>query len=268
MDIYWIQDGVRQGPLPPVEIVSMIEADALPRSTRAWHEGCAGWMPLDELPALAPYLEPRPSLTDHEPDDEIPGASAQVKVIVIPPPTLRFWAKLIDILMVMALSAMPILLWNIPFSLGYLLVVEMCPLLILYDALCLSLFGTTPGRALLNIRVLTANEQRIPFTLALARAVSVYIVGLGFMVSPFVLMMPFVSWWLTRRAGGLSPWDRQLGLVTVITARIPLWRMLTCAGVIVVLIQVVGACLLPWMHDITAMLPEWGRLFVPPEVTH
>lgn len=261
MDIYWIQDGVRQGPLPPVEIVSMIEADELPRRTRGWHEGCAGWMPLDELPALAPFLDPKPS--GPVPDETPPAA--EVKVIAIPPPTLRLWAKLADILTAMALTALPILIFGIPFSQAYLMLVGLCPALVLYEAVCLSLFGTTPGRALLNIQVLTVREERIPFTIALARSVSVYILGLGFLSFPLVLMMPFVSWWLTRERGGVTPWDYRLGLISFVSARIPFWRILLCAWMIVAMMEVIVTCMAPWAPDIAALVPEFLRSFTPPE---
>lgn len=40
MDIYWIQDHERKGPLPEVEVISMLEAGLIPENARAWHAGC------------------------------------------------------------------------------------------------------------------------------------------------------------------------------------------------------------------------------------
>lgn len=34
MDIYWIQDHEKKGPLPEVEVISMLEAGLIPETTR------------------------------------------------------------------------------------------------------------------------------------------------------------------------------------------------------------------------------------------
>ena len=44
MDIYWIQDHEKKGPLPEVEVISMLEAGLIPETARAWHAGCAEWV--------------------------------------------------------------------------------------------------------------------------------------------------------------------------------------------------------------------------------
>ena len=52
MDIYWIQDHERKGPLPEVEVISMLEAGLIPENARAWHAGCPEWVCIRDLPAL------------------------------------------------------------------------------------------------------------------------------------------------------------------------------------------------------------------------
>ena len=36
MDIYWIQDHEQKGPLPEVEVISMLEAGLIPENARAF----------------------------------------------------------------------------------------------------------------------------------------------------------------------------------------------------------------------------------------
>ena len=52
MDIYWIQDHEQKGPLPEVEVISMLEAGLIPENARAWHAGCPEWVCIRDLPAL------------------------------------------------------------------------------------------------------------------------------------------------------------------------------------------------------------------------
>ena len=52
MDIYWIQGHEQKGPLPEVEVISMLEAGLIPENARAWHAGCPEWVCIRDLPAL------------------------------------------------------------------------------------------------------------------------------------------------------------------------------------------------------------------------
>ena len=52
MDIYWIQGHEQKGPLPEVEVISMLEAGLIPEDARAWHAGCPEWVCIRDLPAL------------------------------------------------------------------------------------------------------------------------------------------------------------------------------------------------------------------------
>ena len=52
MDIYWIQGHEQKGPLPEVEVISMLEAGLIPENARAWHAGCPVRVCIRDLPAV------------------------------------------------------------------------------------------------------------------------------------------------------------------------------------------------------------------------
>lgn len=265
MEIYWIQDGRKQGPQPVSEIVSMLEAGELDENTMAWQTGGEAWVPLKELQALSSYYI-KPSIIEEDKPDQRDGFSRMeekefspasveskpVKVVLIPSPALRFWARMVDMLLILCLGVFPISLFNLPYNEFYLIMIW--PLMIPYDALCMHFFGTTPGKAIMNIKVQTINEQRLPLGKSFIRAFFVYTVGLGFMAPIFIIIMPLFSWWMTRK-NGIAPWDMMLGTVTYISDRIPFWRILLCAWLIMILLQLSMTAMLPWQNDMMQQLP-------------
>lgn len=81
----------------------------------------------------------------------------------------------------------------------------------LLESVLIHLVGTTPGKALLGITVLTADRYRIPLLRSLGRTVFVYILGVGFYLFPFnVLGMTFSFFRIMTT--GQCLWDQQLGL--------------------------------------------------------
>lgn len=80
MDIYWIQDHEKKGPLPEVEVISMLEAGLIPETVRAWHVGCDEWVQIRELPVMKEMFdrkdeEKRRTMRESAPgeDGELPG---------------------------------------------------------------------------------------------------------------------------------------------------------------------------------------------------
>jgi uncharacterized RDD family membrane protein YckC len=77
------------------------------------------------------------------------------------------------------------------------------------EAVLVHLFGTTPGKALLGIRIVDAEGDRVPLARSLGRAFAVYVLGAGFYQFPFILIgMVFSFFRLT--ATGISLWDQHL----------------------------------------------------------
>ncbi len=79
VDIYWIVDQKKQGPISVSEAISRIQAGDLDENISAWHRGCADWMPLRELPAMVDFFRPQ----SEAPAD--PKAPASVEPAEDPP---------------------------------------------------------------------------------------------------------------------------------------------------------------------------------------
>lgn len=78
------------------------------------------------------------------------------------------------------------------------------------EAVLIYLFGTTPGKALFGIRVLNRGGGRLTPGLAFARSYYVYAAGMGFYISPLVLI-GMVFGLIVLLAAGRSLWDHHLG---------------------------------------------------------
>ena len=127
MDIYWIQGHEQKGPLPEVEVISMLEAGLIPENARAWHAGCPEWVCIRDLPALKGAgavsrgegerrnreeeglenagEEQAPALAADAdcPQEEGGTASEEGAPLVVPYAYVRFLGRMADIMMHMTL---------------------------------------------------------------------------------------------------------------------------------------------------------------------
>jgi hypothetical protein len=133
-------------------------------------------------------------------------------------PWPRFWAKLVDINV-----------WGIPVALligllfpefssrpafegaggSALFGALILPFALSIDAVILSAFGNTPGRALVGIRVETIRHERLDLRTAFKRNARVYFFGMaiGF---PLAAMFTYLGNFNKLRNGEQTSWDKQL----------------------------------------------------------
>ncbi len=190
-----------------------------------------------------PPLPPRPRNTEPEPEETYRGsplpeigtgdAAVLVEADAIDParPFVRFWARMFDYTLVSAIVFQlsdPVLSPPQPgeavgetleryfsemarpemLALARTLFFAMIGWQVL-EGVLIHLFGTTPGKALLGIRVAEPDGERVPLPRSLARAFAVYVLGAGFYQFPFILIgMVFSFFRLT--ATGISLWDQYL----------------------------------------------------------
>ncbi|MEZ5589736.1 MAG: RDD family protein [Gammaproteobacteria bacterium] len=90
------------------------------------------------------------------------------------------------------------------FSFALLTVLAWVPL----EAILLATLGTTPGKWLYRLQVVDANQNKLPFKIALTRALKVWSVGMGWgalIIAPVLNVM----WHGRVKQGKLTAWDAQ-----------------------------------------------------------
>lgn len=304
MDIYWVKDKKKCGPVTVPDIVSMVQSGELTPETKGWHVGCSSWMPLRELPALADFLNPRVPETEEQTEPEhaqeaenpeslppvprrtdetaeLPPGVIPLTDFRIPSARVRLLARLVDMSVYCALMFMAFYMTNTEFSMNLLPYGPMFWLgLIGMEAVSLHFAGTTPGKRLLGIRVFSgvrAGEQmtalipQISLFQGLWRSFLVFIGGMGMMayILPFI-MGPLALFMLKKR--GYTTWDARAHTLPVQVHTPSFFRYLLAVLIIYASLNIVSACMMPWIPDMVLQLeqqsPEHARLLremMPPE---
>lgn len=171
----------------------------------------------------APYS----SLTGHEPTaqasnslgaaDELqparPRAEGQGNQVR---PWVRYWARMVDII-----------LWAFPAGLflgvlaphlvnnsssDYLVGMLVLLMWAFVEPLCLSVFGTTPGKRLLKIRLVYTSPNELSYGAALSRSVKVWWRGLAAGL-PLISLFTLITAYSRLKANGQTSWDAEGGFI-------------------------------------------------------
>ncbi len=156
----------------------------------------------------------------------IPAVPESDRVEPVRCPWRRFFARSTD-LAIVSLTQVAVLilvfrvnvshiLWIVKWLMGLLNWVVLVPL----EALCLSHWGTTPGKWLLGIRVEHADGRRLTFSEAARRAALVFIYGEGCDVPIVSLYRNWRSYRAVMVTGDMLPWDEDV----TVTAQEFHWR--------------------------------------------
>ena len=172
MDIYWIQDHERKGPLPEVEVISMLEAGLIPENARAWHAGCPEWVCIRDLPALkgagavsreeGERRNGREERLENAGGEDVPALSADADCLpeeggedaeegvplVVPYAYVRFLGRMADVMMHMTLYLAVLRVSGAAFNPGFLpgsyeALLYLCLPMVLMETAFLGTLGTT-----------------------------------------------------------------------------------------------------------------------------
>ena len=101
--------------------------------------------------------------------------------INIKKPFLRFVARILDYSLFYALFILPLFFASLlDHDITHIICVFLVPLFwIPFETIFISLFGTTPGKALFGIQIRDANDKKLSFKTSFKRALSTWIKGLG-----------------------------------------------------------------------------------------
>lgn len=289
MDIYWIQNHEKKGPLPEVEVISMLEAGLIPENARAWHAGCTEWVRIHDLPVLKEMFSVRKAgeegpeavenaleddgaagdtvtgSVDAEPLPEEAEAAEEAGVeLVVPYPYVRFLGRMADVMMHMTLYLAVLRICGVAFSPGFLpgsyeALLYLCLPLVLLEAAFVATLGTTPGKAMLGVSVRDYRGNRLSFSTAFRRALFVMVLGLGCFAPSLMLLALFFSWWWVRRFG-FTPWDRKLGTTDVLNDSLTLRKVVMTLVLIILCLQIMYVLLIPWLPEMEAYISASGEM--------
>lgn len=223
MRIFLAENGQKTGPFHPWEVRGRLERGEITEQLLGWHEGCEKWLPLKELPALGlqertaePQPPPLPEI--FPPNEPTSDTSNRQKVLYPdgepPRPWARLFARGVDFLIwftvcvaFLRVTGQPV----VPFLMDPYRFFIACVLIAVPEAICLSIFGATPGKLMLGLSVRTKGGESLPAAVtAWQRALLVFALGnacfsifaVAAWVFHYISLMKFNSTW----------WDRKLGL--------------------------------------------------------
>lgn len=287
MDIYWIQDHEKKGPLPEVEVISMLEAGLIPENARAWHAGCAEWVRIYDLPVLKEMFAIREEEEKlRKPGKDVPENDAEISavepadgesvteeaekkpeedvVLVVQYPYVRFLGRMADVMMHMTLYLAVLRLLGLGFSSDFLpgsyeALLYLCLPLVLIEAAFVATLGTTPGKAMLGVSVRDYLGRRLSFSTAFRRSLFVMVLGLGCFAPSLMVLALFFSWWWVRRFG-FTPWDRKLGTTDVLNDSLTLRKVVMTLVLIILCLQIMYVLLIPWLPEMEAYISASGQM--------
>ena len=223
---YYNVSGQQHGPVPETELTILFETAHILPDTLVWSEGHAAWKPAREIEGLVP--------TAYNPPPAPPPLSSreQSGVLNITPassgpqtrPWIRYWARMIDFMLFCFIVAIvlgviypPAL--EIPDALFGILI------LILYnfiEPVMFAAWGTTPGKALLNVKVRNSNGAKLSFSDAFSRVLKVWFRGEGLGI-PIVTFITHIIAYNNLTKQGVTSWDQD-GKFTVSHQHIQVWK--------------------------------------------
>lgn len=217
MDKWWYAaSALRSGPTDEETLKRLLQDNTITAETLVWREGLDVWIPLGSENALAyllkalppPLPEPSPRLTkpqqhvearslDTEPRADFPKPDALPAYAVtesgcdVTAATAwrRWFARLFDVwievIVVLFLLFLASMLWSAPLAwirtpaVTLFLALGLLPAALVLDTCIHTLFGNTPGKALLRVAVMTETHARPGWRQHLGRNLSMWCAGLA-----------------------------------------------------------------------------------------
>lgn len=237
---WYVDGGERKGPLSFEEARSLVAKGTLIPGTLVWKKGMEGWRPVSEISefgdtitAIPPEV-PRP--TQREGNIELPSAG----------PWRRFFARIIDLWIIMlpvsftvsylaGSISLEFALWVREPGSEYVLGLLLLPIALLVESIIYGLFGTTLGKAILGIKVVTITAHKATAGQYLERLLGVYWGGLAIGV-PFINLFTMFYQYRRVRRGKQAGYDE--GKFNVKSIKLGFFRIVSAILMIVGLLFV------------------------------
>lgn len=217
MQVYLAIQGQKAGPFSLFQVEEKLRAKEVDNATLGWYEGQDKWQPLRELPPFVGYFDKDKSreesraLEDEETLDNFRRTEAEE--LLRPRPWRRFCARMLDnTFFFFATLALAMLLKQMAgLSLSYYdfaqnVAFASIPAMMILEAILIATWGTTPGKKLLGIRLINANGDPPSMGQSARRAVSVFVLGQGFLMPVLYPIAAVVSYYILKKRG-VTYWD-------------------------------------------------------------
>lgn len=224
---YYTQEGQQCGPISEPEFVTLFETGQLAPDTMVWSEGLEQWATARDVDELIPTAFKPPPLPPLPPLR--PTVSAPPDMRCVPSgeqhrPWVRFWGRMVDFFLFSSLARIVLTLiyapaLEIPDALfGIILLFAYA----FVESAMLAAWGTTPGKAILKIRLRNGEGSKLSYADALSRAFKVWFRGEG-MGIPIVTLITQISAYIRLTRQGITSWDEE-GSFKVTHRTIGPWR--------------------------------------------
>jgi hypothetical protein len=213
---YYVLAGQSVGPVPKSELKSRLESGSLAAETLVWTADLNEWVAASEVDELQPWKSSLPPdlppaalakgalRTQNSEAGDSETSGPQVR------PWLRYGARAIDFLL-FRLAADSVITRIFPTTepvyviiLGLLLMAGY----ILVEAAMLTVWGTTPGKSLLRVRLRKQDGSRFTYHEALMRSAKVWVRGEGCGL-PIVNMVAHIMAYNRLLNTGSTSWDEE-----------------------------------------------------------
>lgn len=208
---YYVENGEQKGPLGEAQLVQLFQSGTLTPQTMVWTSELQDWTEAQQVEGLLPQ-ELHPPPPPIAPAGRIPAPASPTFVPSGPQvrPWVRYWARTIDLYLFGLISGSIIvfihepLLEETPDALLGIILTSAC---VFVEPVLLSSWGTTPGKALLNVRLRKANASTPSYGEALTRSLHVWVRGLGLGL-PFIALVTLITAYNRLTKDGLTSWDK------------------------------------------------------------
>ncbi|MFT5465129.1 MAG: hypothetical protein ACI8UO_000215 [Verrucomicrobiales bacterium] len=232
MEIFIGKDSGKEGPFTPFQIREMLEEGEIEPETLGWiRDEVEDWKPLNEIPSMRRVID---ELAQARLDEDL--ATREGPTPPLPPPLpagdprsafrhaiSRFFARWFDLFLFQTLALFVCRGWREPAATPEIMMqrfnqdaTEITMIFFVsaliwqaLEAVLLSTIGTTPGKALMNLRVRLSNDKKMGLNTSTLRSFFAFALGMGLMISILPIITGILSF-MRMQNRGITVWDEQL----------------------------------------------------------
>ena len=199
----------RVGPVSSETIQEMLDAGALDLNTQVWTQGFESW---ENITTVDQFHVHHPSNVP-PPPETVKALSERIEVSEISGPQIRpwvrYWARMMDLFLFSLLLGIVLgIIYPPALEIHYILfTVIILFVYVFVEAIMLSSWGTTPGKALLRVTLRKSTGGKPTYLEALSRSFSVWFTGWGLGI-PVVSLVTLYKAYKRLTKSGITTWDQ------------------------------------------------------------